>query len=277
MIRKIFEMRSEDGSEFPLPTKQWIAKIIGGSIIADGVVHRNEHIYLENLFSMMKDEPQALLIIRDIIRNGEIPEIENINIDPRMAEKVFKGVLEICACDHEISPSEIKYINQAGTALNIDMLRVHKLINSTLRKVKIEFFNQLLEELQPDEKRWLAIIILKCVYADGKVHYREIPYLNDVFELVDSDQQALSRIKQDAVDIPLNQLPKVYFDEEIKRDIMRYILEIVMGDEDLDESEELLIHGIADAIEFDREQLYSLMDTVEQVKFFIRASAELME
>ena len=277
MLKKIFEMRNEIDPEYEPPSKDWIARVIGGSIIADGIVHPNEHVYLESLFQMMLDEPKALMTIREVIQAGVMPSVEPIQTCPQLADYIFKCVLDVCACDNEISPSEIQYINEVAMALEIETLRAHKLINTTLRRVKIEFFNQILSQIHGDERLWLASIVLKCILADGRVDSSEIPYLNDVYELVGEQSDVLNKIKQEAKSSSLANLPSVYFDKELSIDIMRYILEIVMGDDDLDEREETMVRNIANILDLDEEQLSALMDKVEQINFFLRASAELMD
>ncbi|MGK5093599.1 hypothetical protein WDW89_16515 [Deltaproteobacteria bacterium TL4] len=277
MIRKLFSFKSPDGATYSQEVKEWIAKVIGGAIVADGVVQPEELIHLKHLFEMLKDEPEAQLVIRKVIKNAVPPEIEPLNIeDPQLKETIFRCVLDICAADHELLPEEIRYINEAGMALDIDILRIHKLINITMRKVKVEYFDSLSADLHGEERHWLAIVTLKVILSDGRIAPKEIPYLNDVYELVGGDQKILEEVKKEARETEFENLPPMFFDKNLTMRIMRYLLDIAVGDE-IDEEELALIRKVAETLEVSETQLQDLVDRVEQVKFFLRASSELVE
>jgi len=276
MLKRIFEFTNDDGQPFSLPTKEWIAKVIGGAVVADGIIQPEERVHLESLFDLLKNEPEAQLIIREVIKSKAPPAIETVEVTSEVAEEIFKCILEICASDHEIKPREIQYINEAAMALGIDTLRAHHFLNIALRKVKIEFFNKLSASIHGEERIWLASVILKSIYADGRVDSSEIPYLNDVYQLVGGNVELLEEIKKGAKSPSLTSLPKIFFEKDLATEILRYLLEITMGDQDIDAREVEMVRQISYLLRYDEEELEKLIDRVEQVKFFMRASSELV-
>lgn len=273
MIYRLFQMKQENGENFPKAVKTWITKVIGGAIIADGILHPNERTYLEELFQQMSDYPEALLLIRETIKLDEPPPIEPIEVDLNLAIQILKTILEICASDHLLTATEIQYVKQVAQAMNLDQTRVQKLIGLTIRRVKSEFFSELLEELQENEKFWLASLILKTIYADGFVDSKEIPYLNDVFQLLNGDVERLENVKADAKNIRIQNLPKVVFSDPIKEKILRYLLELMCSVQDTDTRELELIHEVALSIlQYTPKELEGLTEYIQNLRSFMEVT-----
>lgn len=277
MISKLFTLTTDEGQELDDAKRTWIAKVIGGAIVSDGHLHQNERPYLQELFDEFPENSPDLLKIRNIIKLNEPPVMEPIELPAKHADRILKAVLEVCSCDHELSPGEIRFVNEVGMALGIPVTRVHKLINYAVRKVKVEFFNELLMDLHEEERLWLASLTLKSIYADGTVDKREIPYFNDVYELLEGDPKLLEKVKKEARDPDISNLPKVHFEHSLAERILKYLLEITLNDESLDDRELTLVHEVALQLQFDEHELNKLIDSVEAIKFFMHASSELID
>ncbi len=276
MVKRLMSFKTENGEELSPKTKLWIAKALAGAVMADDFVHTNEKIHIEKMFDEFQGNSSALMELRTILKGNTPPDLEPISMSSKLAERVLRTVMEICACDHELVPEEIRYINHVGMSLNISVLRVHKLIHSMVRHVKIEFFNELLKALNEGQRRWLATVVLKSIYADGKIDKNEIIYFNDIYELLDGDQKLIENLKQDVRHVPLEELPVVQFDHELATQVLRYLVEITVSDDDLDERELVIVQHVARQLSYPQDELKNLIRSVVSVRVFMIASAELV-
>lgn len=275
MIKKILSFKTKDGVALDSDTKLWIVSTIAGSIVVDKKVHPSEKIHVEVLFEEIKDEPRALITMHEIIK-GEAPlRVKPISLPYKLAEQIFKYILDIAACDNELPPEEIRYLNEVGLALGIDVLKVHKLIHFTIRTVKVEFFNQLLGGLNKDERQWLAFVILKAIYLDGRIDKGEIIYLNHVFELLDGEESLIDQWKRDVKTKNLSDFPLPKFDFELSTRILKYLLGITMTHTDVDNEEIGFVKEIAESLEYDQEQLAQLIASEYKILLFLAISGRL--
>ncbi len=254
----------EESIHFSPRLKQWIGKAVGGALVADGKIDPNEKAELAKLFKEFQHETELIHSLNSAIDRGVPPILEPIKTSPAISEKVLALILKICASDFELQLGELRYLNQVGLALSMDASKRVKLIRSTVRGVKLEFFREMLNDIYGEERYWLASVILKTIYADGKVDRREIPYLNSVFELLKENPDELAFVKADAKNPSLDKLPEVHFDPELAARILKYLLEIVMNDEEYDEREINFIHHVAQKLHFTEEDVEELTKEIEQ-------------
>jgi len=253
------------------PIKEWMAKIIGGAVIADGQVHASELVHIDKMVGALINDPDSLALFHKIIQREVPPPIEPYPTDPQTAERILRYILEICACDSELQPMEVRYIHEAGMAMGMEIPKIHKMIRKTIQQVRLDLLNEIMEEVINDEKRWIAVVILKLIYADGQVSSDEFGFLSSVYDLVGGDSERMEQVKADAKNIPLNELPEVNFNEETATKILRYLLEIIMGDISIDPAELKMIRQIAILMNYDKYLMDGLMDMVDQVMMFLNS------
>ena len=82
---------------------------------------------------------------------------------------------------------------------------------------------------------------------------------------------SLSITAANAKNIPLNELPEVQFNEEVATKILRYLLEIIMGDININPAELKMIRQIAILMNYDKYLMDELMDMVDKVMIFLNS------
>lgn len=260
MIKNFIENNPLKSKDFSQEIHHWVARTIGGVIVADGRIHPEERKFLRDLLEGLKVDQESYDIITKIITSKEHPTITPIEVTPRQAEQIFRYVLEVCACDHELQPKEIRYLRLAGRALGLQDVEMNDLILNTEKKLRREFLDTLLENLLPNERQWLAGAILKAVYADGRVDRKEISYLGNVHELLEDNPDLLNSVKMSPRDFSLNLLPKVFFDPHLSERILKLLIEICLSDDDFHPVERKVIQEIAQSLNFPGEALDLLIE-----------------
>ncbi len=275
MIKKIFSFVKKDGTTLTQQEMLWVATALVGLIVIDDHLHLNEKEHIVNLYEMMEDNPEILIAMNKIIKGNQPPSIAPISFPDELAELVFKYILRIAACDYEIPPEEIRYINQVGLALNINVLKIHKWINFAIRQAKIEFFNQLKKDLSEQECQWLAHVVLKAIYVDGHVDKREIIFFNDVYELLGEDEERINEAKEDAKNLVLDHLPEVQFEHDLSGRILQYLLRITMSHIPVEESEIAFVRTIAQILQCEEEELEKIIASERKILLFLASSNNL--
>ncbi len=245
--------------------KKWVSHVVAGAALIDGEVDSEEKPYLMKILESLFSTPEDLYAIEKILQAREVPPIPQIEAAPEIAENALKCILDISASDNEITGMELEYILKAAEALGMDYNEARSLIRFTFQRMRTEYFYELLCSLNKEERFWLAVVIFKSVHVDEYVHEKEIPYLNDIYRLLEGDMLLINNVRNMALQSSLNDLPKVKFDEMTTRRILRYLLEITMIDSHFAEIEIEFIRQIAEVLKFDPEDLAEIKRTVEIV------------
>ncbi len=252
---------SQEYDEFGSQIKLWITKVVTGIIVADGVVHQDERQYLALLLQGVDRGDEALQAMQEIIQTKTPPPLEPLSVGPEMSERIFRHILKICACDHDIHPAEMSYVRKAGLALKIKETTMQRLIRDTMIEVKDYLFHEIHEHLPKSEHRWLATIILKTIYADGRLDRNELVYLNDVYTLLEGDVEQLEIVKTESRKLEMRDLPTKDIAPDIGSKILKYLMHLVLSDDDLHDQELQSVREVANLVNYDVQELEDLISS----------------
>ncbi len=265
------ELKFPDGVVVTPAMKRWIAKAIGNAVIADQTIQPEEREHLKAMIAAFGVEPEMLDIFRDILTNQKILTLEPIEMPPKLAEWVFRYILEICASDHELHPDEINYLHKISTTLQFNTSKKVRLIQDVFHHAKWRFFQKLMDQLHEKERYWLAAMILKVIYADGRIDRNEIAYFSHISDLLSDSSDLIASVKQDAANFSLEQLGPVQFTSEITASILRYLIEITMSDGHFDDLELELVREVARMLDYNLASLQQLIEkTQSQYKLLLK-------
>ncbi len=260
--------------EFPEITskiRQWIAYVIGGAVIVDKKVDPQEVEYAKQIFKTFGEYQKMLETFQQVINTNQPITIPPIDLSPKLAEIVFRCILRICISDRNLTSEEVHYIQTVSTVLKMEKEKKRSMIKQAIFQAKEKFFRQFTANLEEKERYWLAAMILKIIYADGKVHQKELPYLNHVAELLSDSPELIRSVKKDAADFSLEQFGKVHLSSETIANLLEYLLRIIMSDQTCEVNELELLFAIAKTLEFDELQLESLVKSVKSDYQFLFA------
>jgi uncharacterized tellurite resistance protein B-like protein len=263
MIESLLSNSEVTGCSNQNELKLFIAKALAGSIISDGRFTASERQYVKDLIRLYKDEPSIIVEIDHIIRTKTKPELEPIGISESFAEKLLNVIIDICTSDYELHAVEAQYIQYIAKLMNVKDEILKRVIHQGIWEVRADFFNSICHELNEEERYWLAVVTLKLIYADEQVDSREIAYLQDIYQLLGGNKEQVQSVKNNAKEITFDSLPKVYFDDDLSRRIMRYLLEISLGDHNFDYRELQSIQRTASLLGYSKDALHLLIRSIK--------------
>ena len=223
--------------------KAWVAKAVAGAFVADGHVTEGEQHNLDALLHLIQDLPALQKEVLAIVASNRPPDLPPIKTDPRLALKIYKVILDICAADLEMHPHEIGYLIRLTHLLGLDSGTARSLLKTTIQMIRIEYFLTLLPKLDLPERRWLATAVVKLVWADGRVENRELDYLSHVYHLLTEDEKYLAQLKSDPQNQSLASLGQVHFEPILVERMVLYLVEMTISDDRLEP------HGLEVAVE----------------------------
>ncbi len=283
-IEKVIELLQEYDTDIEL----WVAKFFTGVIVADGIIDPAEQSYLETLLTSTLDKPEINRSIRKILEEKKPAKLDTIQVTPETAKKIFKCALDICCCDEELHYTEIRFVKEAGEVLGILPIEVHVMIDHSILALKATSFEELLKNLNEQERYWLAVVILKVIFADQKVSNKEFLYFSDiydltedadslfnemqkefscfsdVYELTEDADELVNTMQENSMQVTLENLPKMNLDSKRSHQILKYLLTLTMVDKDFDEQEFGLIQDIAGLLEYDQNKLKELVESTKK-------------
>lgn len=237
----------------------WIAHAVGGAILADSTISENEERLVPGLIQDLGGGKEIRQIIEGILDSGKFDSLTPLHVPSDLGEMIFRYILNICIVDRNLAPKEIHYLNDVGNALHLGAERKRKIFKQVIFQAKERFFHILAEQLNADERYWLAIMILKIIYADHHVHQKELPYFNNVVDLLADSDISISSVKQAATEKDLEEFGNVQMTEGLATWVLEYLLGIVMIDRDCAEDEVETIQNIANLLSYDNKKLEQLI------------------
>ncbi len=250
--------------DYHLGVKLWVARFLGGIIIADHIIDRKEVLYLQAIFDNAIEEPTIRQTLTDVLQENEVPEMEPLEVAPDVAEHIIQCALDICSSDYELHRNETRLIEAAAQALGLDTIKIYELVDRALMKIKFNSFEKLLIRLDRKGQYWLAVVILKLIYADETIAPKETIYLSDIYELLDDPAEIFNKIQEDTNYIELSELPDVNFQPELTADIMHYLVTIALVDGDYDPREEAFLQQVSQTLNYGESRLTDLIQGLSE-------------
>ncbi|MCP4753541.1 MAG: TerB family tellurite resistance protein [Proteobacteria bacterium] len=175
---------------------------------------------------------------------------ESIQIPRSLAEKLIETLLRIFACGRNFIDQDYFFISDVSQSLSLDPVEVYYIIEQVQYQIRKEFFESLLEYLDEEHCNLCAILLLKAIRADDRVHPAEIKYFENISQLLNNDQIRLEQVEEECNNFDFNL--SIPISEELSVYMFKYLIEIVMCDRKYDPKESQFIQDVAKAFGFDK-------------------------
>jgi len=122
--------------EMSAPEKTWFAHSIAGMVVADGRSDQTEMNFLREAINFLEDK-EEINNIMTVIKEGKIPEMTPLVIDPKQAFLMLKYLAQLMVVDFDLDTKEISFFLFSGKLLgfNNDILtKLWKSARSLLEK-----------------------------------------------------------------------------------------------------------------------------------------------
>ncbi|MBF0287703.1 MAG: TerB family tellurite resistance protein [SAR324 cluster bacterium] len=189
----------------------------------------------------------------------ELP-IDSIHFIPKISHRLVRDLLKILSEGGNLSDNGLLYIGDIGNALGLETQEIDILIEQVQYERRKEFTQRLLELLTEDQSFWVALMLWKAIHIDEKVDYREYKYFENIIHLLSYEQKKLTSLKENHHK-PI-ELPDPFFDARLCVQIYRYIVEIVMIDEEYTPKEAEFIQQIGNLFGYDKMQQDEIIQPV---------------
>jgi len=109
-------MQLPDVEHMSSTEKNWFASSIAGMIVADGHADQTELEFLKEAINFL-DNKEEITQIMAIIKNGNLPELSPLEIDPKQAFLMLKYLSQLMVADSDLSSKEIEFFLSTGRFL----------------------------------------------------------------------------------------------------------------------------------------------------------------
>lgn len=199
----------------------------------------------------------------------ELPPPEPIQLPESIAHQVIRTLLKIFTCGRDLMDVDYYFLSDVGTALALKPTTIMKIIEQELYEIRKDFFNALLDLLNEEQCLQCAILLYKAIQADQKIHPAEFKYIENILQLLKNDQSKLHKVEEFCA--KGHPMPKVRLNKELENYIFRYLIEIVMCDEEFDPEESKFIQEVAGFFGFDKPQQDGIIQPVASAQMLKRS------
>lgn len=187
--------------------------------------------------------------------------LKSITYIPKIAHGIIQNLLIILSeGGGDLSDNGLMFIGDVGDALGVDSKSIDIAIEQVQYDRRKQFTQKLLELLTEEQLYWVTLMIWNAVHIDEKVDYREYKYFENILQLSNFEHKQLYRLKEDQAK-PLNR-PEPFFDPWLCTQIFRYIVEIVMIDEEYNPLEAKFIQKVGEIFGYDKKQQDEIIQPV---------------
>ena len=189
----------------------------------------------------------ALIVYQETESDNVTPD--PINLPEEIGKRIIATLLDILTCGRDLRDNDFYYLSDVSIALSLNANYVLKTIEQVQYEIRRLFFDSLLDYLTEDQCLQCAILLYRAIQADDQLHPAEFKYIENINRLLKNDQSKLelvehaiqSKLVEDAIEIS----------EELARHIFKYLIEIVLCDQDFDPQESLYVNDVAQILGFD--------------------------
>jgi uncharacterized tellurite resistance protein B-like protein len=169
-----------------------------------------------------------------------------------VAEQILHRILTILSERGSFTFSGLMFLNDVRQALGFNIKEVNLAIEQVQYERRREFASRLLQELEDSQCQWVALMLWKAIHADRKVDYREYKYFENIQQLVRYDQRRIHYLEVDTSKPVTAPNPPIY--EELVQEVFRYIIEIVLVDEEFAPEEADFIHEVGELLGYSEQE-----------------------
>jgi len=99
--------------------KTWFAHSIAGMVVADGHTDQSEMNFLREAINFLHDK-EEISNIMTVIKEGKIPEMGPLDIDPKQAFLMLKYLAQLMVADADLATKEISFFLLSGKLLGFN-------------------------------------------------------------------------------------------------------------------------------------------------------------
>ncbi len=192
----------------------------------------------------------ALEIYND--KEFEAPALKAIQLPPSMSYPIMETILKIFSTGRDLLDTDYYYIADVAYALAMEPEITLRIIDQVQYETRMQFFGALLEYLSDEECFQCATLLYKAIQADQKMHPAEFKYVENISQLLRNDQFKLDAVEELCKkDEPL---PEIKLEDDLTQYLFKYLIEIIMCDEDYAHDESVFVSKIAALFNYDKER-----------------------
>ena len=135
-LPNVEEMSSEE--------KFWFASSIAGMVVADGRAVSTELVFLKDAINFLENK-EDIDKIMNIVKEGTLPELETITIEPKQAFLILKYLAQLMVVDSDLSSHEISFFLSVGRLLSFNNEILTKLWKSARSLLEKDFPQAIVE------------------------------------------------------------------------------------------------------------------------------------
>ena len=179
-------------------------------------------------------------------------EEEEIKVNPLagpVSLQLLEKLLQILSMDQPLSQDKLDFINYVRLALGVSGKDVDKLIEQIDYLRRRNFTSNLLELLEEEQRYWVAQMIWRAIHADHRVDQREYKYVETILQLIEHDPLRFQQLCQLDSQVPFPSI--IELDQNLRKEIYRYIVEIMMIDDEYTEEEANFVRDVGEQLGYD--------------------------
>lgn len=189
-------------------------------------------------------------ILVTTLENYENFDLKEINLPHEISLKISWSVLEILSCGYDLTDNGLLFLNDIKDLLGIDVDIINKQIDQILYKKRSTFTQTLISSLTEDQLFWVACMLWRAVHIDDNLHQKEYKYFQNIYQLLQHDQNKFDHLNDRYKKI--TPIIMDYFSYRFSSQIFKYIVEIVMADEEYTAEEAEFIKEMGKVFNFDK-------------------------
>ena len=179
-------------------------------------------------------------------------EEEEIKVHPLaglVSLQLLEKLLHLLSMDQPLSQDKLDFINDVRLALGVSGKDVDKLIEQIDYLRRRNFTTNLLELLDEEQRYWVAQMIWRAIHADHRVDQREYKYVETILQLIEHDPLRFQQLCQLDSQVPFPSI--IGLDQNLRKEIYRYIVEIMMIDDEYTEEEANFVRDVGEQLGYD--------------------------
>ena len=187
-----------------------------------------------------------------LIASTDHYEEEEIKVHPLagpVSLQLLEKLLQILSADQPLSQDKLDFINDVRLALGVSGKDVDKLIEQIDYLRRRNFTTNLLELLEEEQRYWVAQMIWRAIHADHRVDQREYKYVETILQLIEHDPLRFQQLCQLDSQVPFPSI--IGLDQNLRKEIYRYIVEIMMIDDEYTEEEASFVRDVGQQLGYD--------------------------
>ncbi len=177
---------------------------------------------------------------------------EPIRLPLIVAKHLLSSLVHIFTTGRDFSEHDYYFIGDVTHALELDPSHALKIIEQAQYEIRRDFFDTLARELDEEQAFQCSVLLLMAIRADGVVHPAEFKYIENINQLLHHDQAKLMDIEK--LVGQGEPLPRVFLPEDYMLYLYKYMVEIVMCDEEFDSQESAYIQEAGRSFGLDKAQ-----------------------